>query len=133
MTSDLSKYNLKTTIQRLAVLNYLESTNEHPDAETIFKAVSAKYPAITLSTVYNTLDKFVEKGIVKKVFTPDGRSRYDAEHQKHFHLYDEASNEIVDVFDVELCELVENYIKNKDFGDFTVQDFRIELIGKVKK
>ena len=42
---------LKLTPQRLAVYQYLKSTNEHPSAETIYNALQATYPTMSLATV----------------------------------------------------------------------------------
>ena len=59
MESGTEKYRnvgLKLTPQRLAILNYLEGNKEHPSAEDVYKAVSRKFPTMSLATVYNTLE-----------------------------------------------------------------------------
>lgn len=128
----LTEAGLKTTIQRVAVLDFLENTIEHPSAEVVYKAIHEKYPSITLSTIYNTLEKFVETGIINKVFTLDGKARYDARMKKHHHLYDKNSGKIVDIFDEELNEILTKYIENKNLKKFEINDFQIDFTGKIK-
>lgn len=124
---------LKTTVQRIAILEFLEKSNGHPSAEMVFNHITKKYPTITLSTVYNTLEKFVEKKIINKVFTMQGKARYDAKKQKHHHLFDKDTGEFIDFFDEGLSNLVANYLKKNKYPDFKIEDFQINFTGKILK
>jgi len=125
----LSDAGLKVTVQRITILDFLENTKSHPSAEIVYEAINKKFPSITLSTVYNTLEKFVEKGIIKKVFTTEGKARYDGNIDKHSHLIDNESGEIVDFSDTELNEKIENYLKEKNIPNFIISDIDIHIIG----
>jgi len=46
---------LKVTPQRSEIFRQLTASDEHPDAETIFRRVRNRLPAISFNTVYQTL------------------------------------------------------------------------------
>ncbi len=129
----LTKVGLKVTIQRIAILDCLENSNEHPNAEMVFNKIHQKYPSITVSTVYNTLEKFVEKKIIKKVFTLDGKARYDAKTEKHHHLYDIDTGEIIDIYDKNLNKTIEKFLKKFNNKKYLIEDYQIDFTGKIKK
>ena len=58
---------LMVTPQRVAILEVLLEESCHPSPELIYKRVSARYPRMSLATVYNTLDRFEEVGLARKV------------------------------------------------------------------
>jgi Fur family transcriptional regulator, peroxide stress response regulator len=126
----LLKAGLKTTIQRTAILEFLESSTEHPSAEMVYLHINKIYPSITLSTVYNTLEVFVEKKIVTKVFSLDGKARYDAQMYKHHHLYINETGEIIDIFDEDLNKIMTDYLNKNKISGFSIDDFHIEFTGK---
>ena len=129
----LIKAGLKTTVQRAAILDYMEKTTEHPSAEMVYKEINKKYPSITLSTIYNTLETFVEKKIITKVFSLDGKARYDARMEKHHHLFDKKTGEIVDVFDENLNHIMNDYLKKYSKKDVEIDDFHIDFTGRINK
>ena len=47
---------LRITPQRTAIVDYLLKTEDHPSAELIHKVVRKRYPMVSLSTIYKTLD-----------------------------------------------------------------------------
>ncbi len=132
-TDKLTEAGLKSTIQRTAILDFLEQSDEHPSAELVYNHIHKIYPTITLSTIYNTLEIFVEKNIISKIFTLDGKARYDAKMKKHHHLLDTESGEIIDVFDEDLNIIMQNYLANKTISGFHIDDFNIAFTGKKYK
>lgn len=77
---------LKATRQRTEIYRELASTEAHPDAETIYRRVKRRIPAISFDTVYRTLRTFEEKGLISRVGTPLERSRFDANMGRHHHF-----------------------------------------------
>ena len=63
----LRDHGLQVTYQRLAIYQALYFTKEHPSAEFIFQQVKKRFPMISLGTVYKTLEKFYEVGLIQKV------------------------------------------------------------------
>jgi len=57
-SSRLRELGLTPTIQRLAVLEYLDNTDEHPTADKVYTAIRERFPTISRATVYNTLALF---------------------------------------------------------------------------
>ena len=77
---------LKVTHQRMEVFRELASTEDHPDAETIYQSVSRRVPAISRDTVYRTLATLEEYGLVRKAEILSNRGRYDANMDRHHHF-----------------------------------------------
>lgn len=77
---------LKLTPQRLAVYKYLNSTKEHPSAETIYKALQPDYPTMSLATVYKALKTLVEVGLIQELNVGEGNFRYDGTVTNHAHI-----------------------------------------------
>lgn len=77
---------LKLTPQRIAVYKYLQSTTEHPSAETIYKALQPEYPTMSLATVYKALKTLVEVNLVQELNVGEGNFRYDGNVCPHSHI-----------------------------------------------
>lgn len=77
---------LKLTPQRIAVYKYLQSTTEHPSAETIYKALQPQYPTMSLATVYKALKTLVEVDLVQELNVGEGNFRYDGNICPHSHI-----------------------------------------------
>lgn len=92
----LHSHGLRVTPQRVWVYDYLETYRTHPDAEEVFKSIRKKENSITLSTVYNILQAFVEKGLAIEVKADGGRVRYDADIGLHGHFICEKCKNIYD-------------------------------------
>lgn len=76
---------LRCTRQRELVYGALASTHAHPTAEELFQGIRAADDGLSLATVYNALDAFVEAGLARQVPT-HGPARYDADTSPHAHL-----------------------------------------------
>jgi Fur family peroxide stress response transcriptional regulator len=83
---ELRVYGLQVTHQRLAVYQALCNTMEHPSAETVYQAVKKRFPMISLGTVYKTLERFHDVGLVQKVCPMTEVARYDATTSPHVHM-----------------------------------------------
>ena len=53
----LKKHNLKATIQRIKILEYLMNTTSHPSVEEIYSTLKLIMPTISLSSIYNILSE----------------------------------------------------------------------------
>jgi Fur family peroxide stress response transcriptional regulator len=78
------KAGVKLTHQRLEIYRELAATEEHPDADSIFRAVQHRLPTVSLDTVYRTLSKLHDLGLVKTLGLHRG-VRFDANLQSHHH------------------------------------------------
>ena len=128
----LAENNLKVTPQRTAVLEVILGLENHPTADDIVDYLRLNFPHVPIGTVYKILDAFVEKGIVKKVKTDNGIIRYDAILEPHHHLYCSDSELIEDYYDEELNKILNEYFRKKRIPNFTIEDFKLQIVGKFK-
>jgi Fur family transcriptional regulator, peroxide stress response regulator len=77
---------LKKTPQRVLIFREVARTTEHPDAETIWKAVRGSLPNLSLDTVYRTLWLFIDIGLIATLGPPRERARFDANLDPHHHF-----------------------------------------------
>lgn len=128
----LSDKGLKITPQRIAVLDAISNLNNHPTADNVIAFIRKHHPNIATGTIYKTLETFVEKGIVKKVKTEKDVMRYDSILDNHHHLYSSDSEHIEDYYDEDLDRMIEKYFERKKIPNFTVEDIKVQIIGKFK-
>ncbi len=84
------------TIQRLAVLRFLEAKTSHPTAEEIHRALRGQYPTLSLATVYNTLETLKQAGLVHELVVGKEK-RFDLARQLHHHFHCRVCGRIYDV------------------------------------
>ena len=83
----LTKIDLKPTYQRIKVLEYLNKhMNSHHTVEVIYEALSKNIPTMSMTTIYNTLNAFLEKGLVSAVTITGTEIRYDFNTSSHHHF-----------------------------------------------
>ncbi|MDX9981465.1 MAG: Fur family transcriptional regulator [Lentisphaeria bacterium] len=87
---------LKATHQRIEIYRELCRTDEHPDAETIYRRVKDRMSAISFDTVYRTLKTLEEKGLIARVGSPLERFRFDANLESHQHFICNVCGRIID-------------------------------------
>lgn len=129
----LKENGLKSTPQRLAVLDYFADNKQHPSADMVVESIKKKHPHIAIGTVYNILECFEEKGIIKKINTKEDKMRYDAFIDKHHHIFDLETNQIIDYYDENLDQILEDYFKSKNLEHIKIENIRLEIQAKVNK
>jgi Fur family peroxide stress response transcriptional regulator len=87
----------RLTPQRMAVLDVLLHTKEHPTAERIYEQVRAEFPMTSLATIYKTVAVLKEMGEVLELGSSDGSNHYDGTPHPHPHLICVRCRSIVDV------------------------------------
>jgi len=108
----LREVGLVPTIQRLAVLEWLCKTKQHPTADQVLSAVRKKFPSISRATVYNTLDALTKAGMVLRLNVDPAVARYDADLDPHAHFRCRVCGKVYDIEleeDVRLDEIVEGH------------------------
>ena len=104
LVSSLREEGFRITPQRVAILDYLLKTSDHPSAEYIHKIIQKKYPMVSLSTIYKTLDLLKEKKLVNEIEV-DGETRFDAHTDAHINLVCMNCGKIDDVDEDSLNEI----------------------------
>jgi len=93
----LRDHGIQPSAQRLAVASYILDTDEHPSAEEVLRRAKGNLPMISRATVYNTLNLFVDKGLIRELVLAEGRSVFDCNLEQHHHFIDEATGAIHDI------------------------------------
>ena len=97
----LRQFSIKPSVQRSAVMNFLLKNRIHPTIEEIYLALSPTMPTLSKTTVYNTLDLFVERGAVRALAIDEKNARYDVDVSAHAHLKCRNCGAIRDVFNLD--------------------------------
>lgn len=133
LTKVLTENDLKITPQRVVVLEALMELKNHPSADSVKEYVQKRNPNIAIGTVYNILETFCEKKIIRKVKTERDFMRYDVEMHRHHHIYCEECDTIENYFDDELDQLLHNYFKKKEIKNFDIKEINLQIIGRSLK
>lgn len=93
----LTDHGIQPSAQRVAVADYVLYTTDHPSAEKVWAEVKRGFPMLSRATVYNTLNLFTEKGLLRELVLAEGKVVFDPKLDPHHHFLDEETGEIVDV------------------------------------
>ena len=69
---------LRMTEQRKVIARVLESSDDHPDVEELYRRASKIDSKISIATVYRTVKLLEDFNIIERHDLRDGRSRYEA-------------------------------------------------------
>lgn len=115
---------IKLTPQRLAILDFLDGNKQHPSAEDIHKAMSARFPTMSLATVYSTLAALRDKGRLLELTIDPDKKRYDPHTELHNHLICLSCKRIVDI-----SEEYEARLPAGEEQDFPIIRSQVEFYG----
>jgi Fur family peroxide stress response transcriptional regulator len=93
----LKEKGILLTIQRSAILEFLQDNTHHPTADEIYQSLRRIYPALSRATVYNTLDLFKQHGLVQEVTIERTKAHYDYNTEPHHHFFCRQCGGIYDV------------------------------------
>jgi Fur family iron response transcriptional regulator len=93
----LRGHGIQPTAQRLAVARFVLGATSHPTADEVWEKVRARNPMLSRATVYNTLNLFVEKGLLCTQALREGALVFDPCVARHHHFIDEETGAIHDV------------------------------------
>ena len=100
----LKENQIKVTPQRLEILKYLDENRTHPTVDEIYNELKEKNPALSKTTVYNSVDILRENGLIQSITISGSELRYDFKHGMHHHFLCNICGEIIDI-DVECPNL----------------------------
>jgi Fur family peroxide stress response transcriptional regulator len=82
----LRERGYKVTPQRLAIYETLSATDTHPSVEMLFQRLLSQHPAMSLATVYKTVNILKSMGVVTSFNVGEDRNRYEIISYDHPHL-----------------------------------------------
>ncbi len=116
---------VRFTPQRQAILEFLLRTDTHPTAEDIYQDVKAKFPGVSLGTIYNTLNMLKEHGHILELSYGDMSSRFDGNPNNHYHVVCSECGKVVDYH----RPLIQLEHEAEEKTGFQVMGHRLEFHG----
>lgn len=121
----LESRGIQPSAHRVAVAQYVLATGEHPSAERVWATVKERFPMISRATVYNTLNLFVEKQLLRELHLSPDAVVFDPNMDRHHHLIDEDTGSIHDVpwNQVEVCNI-------ERLPGYEISDYQVVMHGR---
>lgn len=130
-TDDISKYlkehGIKPSYQRLKIFQYMMENHNHPTVDVIYKALCPEIPTLSKTTVYNTLNLFIEKKITNVIVIEENETRYDLVMETHGHFKCICCGKLIDI------DLDINYAACEELDCCKVNEKHIYLKGLCKE
>ena len=97
------------TAQRVRVGQVLFACDQHLSADEVLRRLRAEGARVSKATVYNTLNLFAAKGLLRELNFDATRSSFDSNTTPHSHFHVENTGELIDVSpgDIEFARLPE--------------------------
>ena len=93
----LISYNIKPSVQRIAIMDYLLAHKTHPSIDEIYLALCKDIPTLSKTTVYNTLKLFVEHGAALMLTIDEKNACFDGDTSLHAHFLCKKCGKIFDL------------------------------------
>ena len=93
----LRSRGIMPTHQRIEIAYAIFSRGEHLSADRILALVNDRAAETSKATVYNTLNLFRDKNLVREVIVDPSKVFYDPNTQPHYHFYNVDSGELTDI------------------------------------
>lgn len=93
----MQEVGVKPSLQRMAVLEYLETHCNHPTVEMIYADLHPGVPTLSKTTVYNTLRLFCEAGLACSLNLDSQNQRFDGQMHPHHHFICRNCGKVMDV------------------------------------
>jgi Fur family transcriptional regulator, iron response regulator len=93
----LSDCGIRPTGQRVRIAVLLLSAPQHLSAEQILDTLRAAGARVSKATVYNTLNLFAERGLIRQLSVDGSRAWFDSNVDAHYHFHDLTSGALIDV------------------------------------
>lgn len=97
MAELLRAHDINPTHQRIEIAYALFSRQEHLSADQVMTIVNDRHAETSKATVYNTLNLFLEKGLIREVIVDPSKVFYDPNTGPHHHLYEVDSGQLTDI------------------------------------
>jgi Fur family iron response transcriptional regulator len=97
------RHGILPTPQRIEVAEILLDKPQHLSAEQIIDRLRDTGSGVSKATVYNTLNLFAERGVVKECMVDPVRKFYDSSTHPHHHFYNADTGELSDIPDDLVC------------------------------
>jgi Fur family iron response transcriptional regulator len=97
MAEQLISRGVFPTAQRVDVAMLILAKPQHMSADQIIAGIRAMGSKVSKATVYNTLNLFRERGLLRTVDVDPTRQYYDSSIEAHHHFYNVDTGELIDI------------------------------------
>ncbi len=127
VTEQLRLHGIQPSTQRVAIGEYVLHTADHPSADQVLVQTRKHLPSVSQATVYNTLNLFVQRGLLKALQLEPGHTVFDPRLEPHHHFIDEQG---VHIHDVSWTAV--NIQGAEELNDFVIDEVQVILRGSRK-
>jgi Fur family transcriptional regulator, iron response regulator len=93
----LADCGIRATAQRVRIASLLLSSPQHLSAEQILAHMRASGARVSKATVYNTLNLFASRGLIRQLSVDGSRAWFDSNVDPHYHFHDLSTGALIDV------------------------------------
>ena len=93
----LRAHDITPTAQRVRVGQLLFACDQHLTADQILSRLRADGARVSKATVYNTLNLFASKKMLRHLNVEASHSSFDSNTSPHFHFHVENTGELIDI------------------------------------
>lgn len=122
----LDNKGIKSSHQRIKILEYLANNPCHPTAEKVLSDMKKMLPTLSKSTVYKTLNAFVDANLLREITIEDNEIRYEYNLIDHGHFKCEKCGKIYD-FDIDF-----KMIQSDELCGYKINDKNVYFKGVCK-
>lgn len=94
---EFDNHGILATPQRIEVAEILLERAQHLSVEQIIERLRERGSSVSKATVYNSLNLFVQRGLLRECIVDPERRFYDSNTRAHHHFYDLDSGELTDI------------------------------------
>ncbi len=124
----LRSAGVQPTPQRVAVARYVLGATSHPTADEVLARARRECPTLSRATVYNTLARLAERGLVRPQTIREGVVVFDPHTERHHHFLDESTGKI---YDVPWDAL--SVSGQRSLPGYDVRDYQVVMRGRKRK
>jgi len=102
VSAELRAHGITPTQQRVDIARILFVRPQHLSAEQVLSIVNQDGQVVSKATIYNTLNLFARKGLVREVIVDPSKVFYDSNTSNHHHFFNIDTGELMDIDSSEL-------------------------------
>lgn len=115
----LQAHDIKPSMQRISIMNYLMEHRTHPTVDEIYTSLSPSMPTLSKTTVYNTLKLLTEHGAVQTLTIDEKNTCYDIYTEPHAHFLCKRCGKVYDI-------MYNNTMNNKE--NLSIEGYEVQEV-----
>ncbi len=96
-SAQLKAHGITPTQQRVEIAQILFARPQHLSADQVLAIVNQNGQVASKATIYNTLNLFARKGLIKEVIVDPTKVFYDSNTASHHHFFNVDTGQLMDI------------------------------------